>query len=173
MAIRQPTREELTTLRRAFGNWDVFDYFADKMIYLSDSEGRNAVCVSTKAVEQIALASNVEYVGLEIGALHKKFIPTIAGADLFVKVGCNRKYCVVIGGHGQDLVLYGRDVMGESVIQASEDLSENEIVILLNESGDAVGIGRTRFDGTMLKQEGRVTITTLQDAGRYLREEGN
>jgi ribosome biogenesis protein Nip4 len=65
-----------------------------------------------------------------------------------------------------------RDIMGESIVEASEALAENELVILLNTSHEAVAIGRTRFSGNLLLQRGRVTVTTLADAGYYLREEG-
>jgi ribosome biogenesis protein Nip4 len=62
--------------------------------------------------------------------------------------------------------------MGESVVEASTALAENELVILLNSSFDALGIGRTRFSGNSLLEKGRVTFTTITDAGYYLREEG-
>jgi ribosome biogenesis protein Nip4 len=70
------------------------------------------------------------------------------------------------------LVLYGRDVMGESIVAASQELKENDLVILLNTKHEAIGIGRTRFVGQSLLQNGKVAITTLADAGYYLRDEG-
>jgi ribosome biogenesis protein Nip4 len=68
--------------------------------------------------------------------------------------------------------LYGRDVMGESILEASGILGENELVIILNTRFEAIGVGRTRFAGRSLLQKGRITVTTLMDAGYYLREEG-
>ena len=69
-------------------------------------------------------------------------------------------------------VLYGRDVMGDSISLASDKLDENELVIILNSKQEAIGIGRTRFAGKSIFQKGRITITTLVDAGLYLRNEG-
>ena len=77
----------------------------------------------------------------------------------------------MVGDNAEKLVLYGRDVMGDSIIEAAPDLDENELVIMTNLRDEAIGIGRTRFAGKSLLQEGRITITTLADAGRYLRDE--
>jgi 60S ribosome subunit biogenesis protein NIP7 len=61
--------------------------------------------------------------------------------------------------------------MGDSILQVSPELGENEPVIITNKNGEAIGIGRTRFAGRTLLQKGRITITTLVDAGSYLRDE--
>ena len=51
-------------------------------------------------------------------------------------------------------------------------LGENELVIVLNTASEAIAVGRTRFASKSLFQRGRVTVTTIADAGYYLREEG-
>ena len=71
----------------------------------------------------------------------------------------------------EKLVLYGRDIMGESIVEASDALDENELIIVLNTMFEAIAVGRTRFKGRSLFQKGRVTVTTISDAGYYLREE--
>jgi ribosome biogenesis protein Nip4 len=78
----------------------------------------------------------------------------------------------VVSEKAENLVLYGRDVMGESIVAASNALDENELVIVLNTGFEAIAVGRTRFEGTLLFQKGRVTVSTIADAGYYLREEG-
>lgn len=110
--------------------------------------------------------------GLAVGELGKQFSPTLAGADLFTRVGHRNRFYVSVADNAEQLVLYGRDVMGDSVIDVATDLGENELVILTNRRGDSIGIGRTRFSGRGLLQKRRITITTLADAGRYLRDEG-
>jgi ribosome biogenesis protein Nip4 len=62
--------------------------------------------------------------------------------------------------------------MGESIEAASDALDENELVIVLNAAFEAIAVGRTRFAGRSLFQKGRVTVSTIADAGYYLREEG-
>jgi 60S ribosome subunit biogenesis protein NIP7 len=72
----------------------------------------------------------------------------------------------------EKLVLYGRDIMGESMVEAPKVLHQNELVIVLNTRFEAIGIGRTRFDSRLLFRKGKVTVTNIADAGYYLREEG-
>jgi 60S ribosome subunit biogenesis protein NIP7 len=110
--------------------------------------------------------------GLAIGELKKQFIPSIAGADLFARYGERNKYYITVGEKAENLVLYGRDIMGESIEDASDALDENELVIVLNTAFEAIAVGRTRFAGRSLFQKGRVTVSTIADAGYYLREEG-
>jgi hypothetical protein len=43
---------------------------------------------------------------------------------------------------------------------------------VLNTGFEAIAVRRTRFAGTLLFQKGRVTVSTIADAGYYLREEG-
>jgi ribosome biogenesis protein Nip4 len=183
MVIRELTRSELVILKRAFHYWGVFDYFKDKAIVLDlddSKKKKKSVCVSTKEIEATttiattdATNNEITHLGLEIGELHKKFVPSLAGADLFVRIGCNGTHCVSVDDVAEALVLYGRDVMGESVIQCPQGIVENDVVVILNQIGQAIGVGRTRFSSAGLRQKGKVTITTLDDAGRYLREEGN
>ena len=73
----------------------------------------------------------------------------------------------------ENLILYGRDVFGQSIIKVSEKIRENEIVILLNTKNEALGIGRTKAAGESLLRHDKSTIITLVDAGCYLRSEGD
>lgn len=110
--------------------------------------------------------------GLAIGELKKQFVPSMAGADLFTRSAKRNDFYITVNENAEKMVLYGRDIMGESILDASDKLIENELVIVLNRKQEAIGIGRTRFAGRSLFRKGRVTVTTVVDAGYYLREEG-
>lgn len=186
---RRPTREEQTVINRALDRWGAFDALASSgaaaFAFLVRDEGpatkkKQQVCIiASRDLAEKAVALNPRVAGLAIGKLggkkKKQFTPTLQGADLFARVGKKKKegkfYYVAVGDAAEKLVLYGRDVMGDSVLEASPELGENELVILVNARGEALGIGRTRFAGRSLLQKGRVTITTLADAGSYLRDE--
>jgi ribosome biogenesis protein Nip4 len=51
-------------------------------------------------------------------------------------------------------------------------IDENEIVIILNPKRETIAIGKTRFADTGLLQDDKVVVTTMIDAGLYLRNEG-
>jgi len=123
-------------------------------------------------LEAVIVKMQPHLAGLEIGHLKKQFMPSISGADIFARLGKRNKFYVTVNENAEKLVLYSRDVMGESIVEVSGELDENDLVIILNTKQEAIGIGRTRFAGTSLLQKGKATITTLADAGYYLRDEG-
>jgi 60S ribosome subunit biogenesis protein NIP7 len=139
---------------------------------------KKAVCLVTSGTEKIAQMMDPYSAGLSIGELKKQFAPSIAGADLFAryremrKNNNDNKYYITVSEKAENLVLYGRDIMGESIVAASDTLDENELVIVLNMASEAIAVGRTRFTGRSLFQKGKVTVSTIADAGCYLRAEG-
>ena len=175
MKFRNPDKNERTRINRALDRWGAFEFFKDKSLLVTQKDDTKKVLVwlVSNTIEKLMIPMTHSYsLGLAIGELRKEFVPTIAGADLFARYGKRNKFYVVLNEKAEKLVLYGRDIMGESVVEASTALAENELVILLDSSFDALGIGRTRFSGNSLLEKGRVTFTTITDAGYYLREEG-
>ena len=175
MIYCKPARAERTQINRALDRWGAFEFFKDKEL-LVEKNGKKkvvVVCLVTDAVEDVMTHTMTPYrSGLDIGELKKQFIPSIAGADLFARYGERNKFYIIVSEKAEKLVLYGRDIMGESIIEASDALHENELVIVLNKWFEAIAVGRTRFGGKRLFQKGRVTVTNISDAGYYLREEG-
>ena len=175
MIYRQPTKEERTQINRALDRWGAFEFFKYRRLIIQEEVGTKSkvVCLVTDGIEKAIQARDPYSAGLAIGELKKQFLPSIAGADLFARCSERKnKYYIMVGDQAEKLVLYGRDIMGESIVEASEALGENELVIVLNAAHEAIAIGRTRFAGRSLFQKGRVTVSTIADAGYYLREEG-
>lgn len=174
MICRQPAREERTQINRALDRWGAFEFFKHKPLIIQEvGTKKKIVCLVTGDIEKAIQVMEDPYsAGLAIGELKKQFIPSIAGADLFARYGERNKYYITVGEKAENLVLYGRDIMGGSIEAASDALDENELVIVLNTAFEAIAVGRTRFAGRSLFQKGRVTVSTIADAGYYLREEG-
>lgn len=170
MTYRKPTREETTLINRALGRWGAFEFFKGRSLMIQENGGKT-VCLVPGELEAV-VQMQPYLAGLAIGELKKQFVPSMAGADLFARSGRRNEFYVTVNENAEKLVLYGRDVMGESIVEASDALGENELVIILNGRLEAIGIGRTRFAGRSLLQKGKATVTTLMDAGYYLREEG-
>jgi ribosome biogenesis protein Nip4 len=171
----KPARTERTQINRALDRWGAFEFFKDKAFLIEkDGKKKVVVCLVTDRLEEVMMihTTNLYRSGLAIGELKKQFIPSIAGADLFARYGERNKFYIAVSEKAENLLLYGRDIMGESIIEASDALHENELVIVLNKWFEAIAVGRTRFAGRSLFQKGRVTVTNISDAGYYLREEG-
>ena len=170
MTYRELSRQEKTRIKRALDRWGVFEFFKDNQILIEDG-GSKTVTVASAGTEMF-IPMQPFFIGLPIGELKKQFVPSMAGADLFARSGKLNKFYVTVNANAEKLVLYGRDIMGDSIVEVSDELAENELIIVLNERHEAIGIGRTRFAGNCLRQRGRITVTNVLDAGRYLREEG-
>ena len=171
----KPARAERTQINRALDRWGAFEFFKDKAFLIEkDGNKKVVVCLVTDRLEEVMMIHTTDLYrsGLAIGELKKQFIPSIAGADLFARYGERNKFYIAVSEKAENLLLYGRDIMGESIIEASDALHENELVIVLNKWFEAIAVGRTRFAGRSLFQKGRVTVTNISDAGYYLREEG-
>jgi 60S ribosome subunit biogenesis protein NIP7 len=171
--FRQANAKESTILKRAFHNWGIFDYFLDKEILVNETVNKTKeIYLVVPRAKEILRSKEAYCAGLKIGELKKKFLPSMQGADIIARK--SRKFChIVVDENAEKLVLYGRDILGSSITEVSEKLTENDIVVILNKNREAIGIGRTRFPAPFLLQPGKVTVTTILDAGYYLREENN
>ncbi len=171
MTFRVLMRQEQTLVKRALDRWGVFDALQHHALLVHEDSAK--VCILSSELVGITMKLQPNFAGLAIGILGRKqrFVPTLAGAGLFARVGSRGKYYVKVNENAEKLVLYGRDVMGDSIVEMSFELVENELVIILNPENEAIGIGRTRFSGKSIEQKGRVTITTVADIGSYLRDE--
>lgn len=175
---REPTREELTLLRRSFDHWGIFDFVLDKEILIREKSYNGTrireVYLTTKNNSKL-LSENesLSYIGMLIGHLKRRsFVPSMAGADLISRVGVNFPY-VTVNQTAEALVLYGRDIMYASIVDYRDLRKNNTIVIILNENRVAIGLGITTvpIDENSHIVDNRIVIKTIVDSGHYLRNE--
>jgi len=164
---RQLTREERTILNRFFDKWDLFHYFKDKNLLVREGKVREFFMMTDDA-KQLTLNKDPYLAGIKLGELRKHVSLGLEGARIFAENADKKK--IVVTDQAEALVLYGRDVFGQSIIQHTNDFEENEIVLITNRYGDAIGIGRTRYRVDKIREKG-VTVTNIADRGWYLREE--
>jgi len=170
--FRKAGRQELTILRRAFNKWGIFDFFIEKSILIKEEPHKTRkVYLLSSELEVIILSRQPNYAGLKIGELKKNFLPSMEGADLIARVSKKFPH-IIVDEIAERLILYGRSVFGQSIIGGTENLNENEVILLLNDNREPIGIGRTKYSGKYLFQIDTDTVTTLVDAGHYLRSEG-
>lgn len=168
--FREPTREENTIIRREFNRWGIFNYIKDKIFVIKDSQNNNKeLFVIPLNLKNFIYCPYSCYGGLPIGILQKKkFLPSITFFGIVAKYGKSFLY-VIVDCNAEKLILYGKDIFGDSIIFASPDIQENSLILILNKSKEFLGIGRSRFEATRIKENGRVTVNTIIDLGIYLR----
>jgi 60S ribosome subunit biogenesis protein NIP7 len=131
---------------------------------------------SNKQQTELTIKLQPTYSGLTIGRVrNKKFLPNINFAELVINYNPKLNYpYVILENKGANLVLYGRDIMGNSIIDFFKEIKENEILIILNQKKEVIGIGRSKFNKNLITQNDKITIDNIQDIGtHYLKNENN
>lgn len=164
---RELTREERTMLNRFFDKWGAFDYFKERNLLVKENDIREVYLVNNEA-RKLALEHDPAVTGIKIGELKKQFWISIEGASIIAKHSDRKK--IMVNEHAEALILYGRDIFGDSIIKHTNDFDENEVVLITNRHGEVIAIGRTRFPAMKINKSG-VTVSTITDRGEYLRKE--
>ena len=164
---RELTREEKTILNRFFDKWDLFDYFKNKNLLIREGKVRE-IFMMTSDAKTLALKKDPYLVGIKLGEMRKQVSLDLEGAQIFAQNTTKKK--IVVTEQAEALVLYGRDVFGQSIIKHTNDFDENDVVLITNRYGDAIGIGRARYNADKIQNTG-VAVTNIADRGWYLREE--
>ncbi len=108
-------------------------------------------------------------IGLKIGTIkNKKFFPGLNFAEFVVKHNRNMDYPhVIINTKAENLIVFGRDIMGSSILSFFKDIKENQQLIILNPNKEVIGLGKSRYSGSLITQPNMITIDTIQDIGTY------
>ena len=186
---REPTRQELTVLRRSFSYWGIFDYVHDKAVLVREIKSKDSIIkevylATIDCFKMISEHMPLSHTGLLVGHLRRRsFVPSMAGADLIARVGSDYPF-VLVNQTAEALVLYGRDIMYGSIIDygnldnknKNNNNNNNIILIVLNKNRVAIGLGITTvsFGNKTIPpiSDKKIAIKTLADAGHYLRNEG-
>ena len=162
-----------------YNNDDVKSFHTSTKVHLNGNEISECE-KNTKRIE-VFVHSNFKYddmffkkfrpviIGLKIGTIkNKKFLPGLNYAELVVKYNGNMDYPhVIINTKAENLIVFGRDIMGSSILYVSNDIKENQQVIILNHNKEVMGLGRTRYSRRLIMQPNIITIDTIQDIGTY------
>ena len=159
---------ELTVMRRALDYWGAFDLSKEFEFVVRQGEREDLFAV-TPELKYYIIGREPEpaMAGLYIGSIGKKALNlSMEGAYLVASVSDKKK--IKVTGQAESLVVYGRDVFGSSITWADESILQNERIIIANKYGEAIGIGRARFDYEGLFKD-QVTVNTEADMGLYIR----
>jgi ribosome biogenesis protein Nip4 len=131
---------------------------------------------SNKEQKELTIKLQPMHSGIIIGQVrNKKFLPNLNFAELVVNYNPRLNYpYVVLENKGANLALYGRDIMGNSILDFFHEIKENQILIIFNQKKEVIGIGRSRFNNNLITQIDKITIDNVQDIGtHYLKDENN
>ena len=180
---RDLTRESggsISNLPRKYNNTDVRLFYTSTTKLHPKGNEVSEYKKNTKGID-VFVHSNVKYddmlfkkfrpvmIGLKIGTIkNKKFFPGLNFAELVIKHNRNMDYPhVIVNIKAENLIVFGRDIIGSSILYVSNDVKENQQVIILNHNKEVLGLGRTRYSSRLITQPNIITIDTIQDIGTY------
>lgn len=111
------------------------------------------------------LRTGAESAGLVIGTIDAGFNLDLQGAVLLAKHTKNQT--LRLTEHAARLFLYGRNVLGDSIIWADRTLAKGDACIVCNGRGEAMGLGTVVGN---LKGP-REAVKPIHDLGTYLRDQ--
>ena len=167
--LRELEKRELKILKKALKAMkkDKLDF----ALKIKENERKNVIALNEELLNFIKENKELNYVfaGIKVGEIGKRFRLTLEGA-FFICESCGKR--VYVNDKGEMLFLYGRDIFSESVLYCTDDVGENDVVLVCNSHGDVIGIGKSRFDHSRIKKvgRGRVVVENLVDRGEYLRK---
>jgi 60S ribosome subunit biogenesis protein NIP7 len=170
--FRELTRQETTIIRREFNRWGIYGFIKDKIFTIKENKNNiNELFIIPVLLKDFIFFPQSIYGGLQLGFLKRKlFLPSLTFFNIVAKFGSNFSY-VIVDNYAEQLILYGKDIFGTSIIDTSPDIEQNSLLLILNKSKEFLGIGRSKYQTTKIKSKGIVTVYTLFDLGWYLRYE--
>jgi 60S ribosome subunit biogenesis protein NIP7 len=162
---------ERTVVRRSLDSWGAF-LIAERFKILVKASGKDIeVFLVTPQTFHFAILHQPHAAGIHLGTLRRRGLRLgLQGAVMVARESDIR--VVRVNEKSEALFLYGRDIFGESVLESKPGLKQNEICIVGNERGEALGLGKLLVPGHRLT-EPRFVVENVSDLGRYLRDENN
>ncbi len=172
MKFREPKKKETKVIESALKVFDSESFLDEYKLLILDSKGKKEVYSLSNDLYDFLKGANFNPVsaGVKLGEVGRRFRFTVEGAFFLAK---KKKKRVYLNDKGEMLFLYGRDVFSGSIVKATGDIKENDIIFVCNKAGDILGIGRSRYDADRLRsvEKDRVAVENLVDRGQYLRKE--
>lgn len=103
------------------------------------------------------------------------FFAEIKDEEVKFSLGAAEKYAklkrktIVASKYGEEKFLYNRNLMKKHVVSCTEDVEEGDMVVVVNQSGEALGFGRALFSAKdRIKKEGAL-VKNLSDKGFFVK----
>jgi hypothetical protein len=115
--------------------------------------------------------------GIQIGTIKKKkFLPGLNFAELVLYHHRNNSLefpHIIVNEKAANLVCFGRDIMGSSVISCYHKIKDNQVLIILNEKKEVLALGRSRFSSPLLTSHNVITVDTVENIGTFYLQNEN
>jgi len=173
--FREATKKELSRIRKALNDWtgkDIYEeIISERVIVVGEGKIKEVFLVPKEVYNILDRTREIRmpyYLGLFFGEINGDFKISLEGLWLISKYG--REKGVVVSEKGEQLFLYGRDILEESIIKVGSLVRPGKKVIVLNKFYEPLGLGiiAKLFDKPTGKP--KTIVKNILDRGWYLRK---
>ncbi len=171
MTIRAATDEEtldITGFFEGIEHGSSQTLFAEHDFWIVDRDGERTVTAASMDLAElpIEVLAGSDHIGLRIGTLEDDgFRMDLQAAVLLSEV--SRRQTVRVNEHAARLFLYGKQILGSSVLSHAQGVRYGDACIVVNPRWEALGIGEVigPFRGK------GPAVDPIYDLGTYLRDQ--
>jgi len=87
-------------------------------------------------------------------------------ADKYTKL---RKKTVVVTKFGEEKFLYKRNLMKKHIVKFTDDIKEGDMVVVVNQKGDALGFGKALFSAKDVSRKSGALVKNISDKGFFVK----
>ncbi len=145
------------------------ELFDDADVWIVDDDGTDVVTVASLDLTTLPpeVLDQLDHIGLRIGTFEDgDFHLDLQGATLLA--GVTRDLSLRVNEQAARMWLYGKDILGDSVLQWPKGVRVGDACIVVNARWEAIGIGESL--GRSRGQ--RAVVRPIHDLGTYLRDQG-
>ena len=173
--FREPTAEETSKIQESLHRWigkDIFGkIFSGKVLVIGEGKIKEVFLVPMEVYNVFRKVKDIRmpyYLGLFFGEINGEFKISLEGLWLISKY--SREKGVVVSDKGEQLFLYGQDILEESVIKIGSLVQTGSKVVVFNRFYEPLGLGvLVRYPSRHVKKVGHVVVKNILDRGWYLR----
>ena len=175
--FRYSTQEEHKLIQNAidrlFGEKIADKLIQNKHLIIGEGKWKEIFLISDKMIkilEAIADKKQPYSLGMQIGELdkNKKFKLSLEAVFEIVKFTSHK---IQLTAKGAQTILYGRNISFSQVDKICYNARKGDYVILLDENGFPIGLGKILHDLTKMQQDKfKICIKNIMDLGWYLRK---
>ena len=91
---------------------------------------------------------------------------SLGTAEKYAKL---KRKTIIASKYGEEKFLYNRNLMKKHVVSCTEDIIEGDMVVVVNQQGDALGFGRALFSAKEIAKKEGALVKNISDKGFFVK----
>jgi len=173
--FRKATAREISKIREALCEWAGRDIYREitsgKVVVVGEGKIKEVFLVPVEVYGILNRTKDKRmpyYLGLFFGEINEEFKISLEGLWLISRYSKGRG--IIVSEKGEQLFLYGRDILEESIIEVGSFVKLGSKVIIFNKFYEPLGLGVMVKRSDKRTGKPKVIVKNILDRGWYLRK---